>query len=438
MIGAPPRSIIRHLLQQLNKYEAINLEMTIPAPTMRHGVTRKLVYGSSSEGSFNGVKTFLAHMTLSELLRSCSLDLIPEHLRPIYDDIQRVATPRRRNGFEDFCYKHLSGTTDIGSVIPPVLVGCMHGVSFEKSGQINLSDWLEIETENTFVIDGIGRLSTGGAVIGGFDNFLLQVSRDSSARLARRAEIRDQMASLEIPVMFIFKDSGGALTEDEFAQMFVDVNGQQQPLTMNKLMKVLRSDPVTNLARELGELPVIVSHGGMSIEGEKITESSEYIMTLNSLTRFVLGGIGGFSMQSRLKGTREMPDGALLGDTHVNTIKSDLTLFLETWIYEQGDDFSMNRNGFQLVTTLIQSLGLVFHQVWNNCIDLTPASRTNHIYSVAEKLGRLDYSRRARHWSECSFLALSEDGTYKVASGGSTTRKYFAQHLCKKAGLSYT
>lgn len=404
----------------------------------RHGVTKKVIYGSGSEKCFNGVKSLLAHIPLAELLRSCSLDLIPEHLRPIYDDIQRVTTPRRRNGFEDFCYQHLTRTTDVASIIPPVLVGCMHSVNFEKADQIELNDRLEIEPESTFIIDGIGRLSTGGAIIGGFDSFLLQISRDSSARLARRAEIREQMAALEIPVMFVFKDSGESLSEDDFAQMFVDVNGQQQPLTMNKLMRLLRADPVTTLARDLGDLPVIQSHGGMSTEGEKVTEKTEFVMTLNSLTRFVLGSIGGFSMQSKLKGGREMPDGAILGEKHVNMIKNDLILFLDTWVYEQGDNFSTDRAGFQLVTTLVQSLGLVFHQVWKNCSNLTPASRTNQIYSAAEKLGRLDYSRTASHWSECSFLSLTDEGTYKIISGGMTTRKKFAFHLCKKIGLSYS
>ncbi|WP_305815135.1 hypothetical protein [Photobacterium leiognathi] len=48
--------------------------------------------------------------------------------------------------------------------------------------------------------------------------------------------------------MFIFREKG-KLTRDDFAQIFCDVNGQQQPLTMNQLIK-LWDDPATELAKK--------------------------------------------------------------------------------------------------------------------------------------------------------------------------------------------
>lgn len=403
---------------------------------LRYGVTTKRIYGCATHSSFNGVYTMSTVMTVADLLRTCSFDLIPSHLKSIYKEIQRVASPSRRQGFEDYCYRHLTASTDISGVIPPVLIGCMSEVDIEISEDPRINDVLTMQPDRNFVVDGVNRLSTCATILGGYDQSLLKKVKESDARLQRRVELAALLQGLSVQVVFIFRKDR-ALSKADFAQVFADVNGQAAPMSTNKLMKLARTDDVVDFAREIGSLPIILSHGGMSSEANTVTLKSEFILTLNTITRFILGALGGERMQGKVRGVREMSDGAILSKKHLEPIKSDLILFFETWIDFQGDNFSQDRTGFQLVATLIQGLGLVFNNLWRTYESLPSVERTNHIYQAAKKLGRLDYSRRAIHWSDCSCVSLSEHGTYIVNTGGATSRIGFARHLSQKLGVPY-
>lgn len=403
---------------------------------LRYGVTTKRIYGCVTHSSFNGVYTMSTVMTVADLLRTCSFDLIPSHLKSIYKEIQRVASPSRRQGFEDYCYRHLTASTGISGVIPPVLIGCMSEVDIEISEDPRINDVLTMQPDWNFVVDGVNRLSTCATILGGYDQSLLKKVKESDARLQRRVELAALLQGLSVQVVFIFRKDR-ALSKADFAQVFADVNGQAAPMSTNKLMKLARTDDVVDFAREIGSLPIILSHGGMSSEANTVTLKSEFILTLNTITRFILGALGGERMQGKVRGVREMSDGAILSKKHLEPIKSDLILFFETWIDFQGDNFSQDRTGFQLVATLIQGLGLVFNNLWRTYASLPSVERTNHIYQAAKKLGRLDYSRGAIHWSDCSCVSLSEHGTYIVNTGGATSRIGFARHLSHKLGVPY-
>ncbi|WP_045418460.1 DNA sulfur modification protein DndB [Vibrio campbellii] len=402
----------------------------------RFGATTKQVFGCVTHSSFNGVHTMSTVMTVADLLRACSFDLIPPHLKSLYKEIQRVASPSRRQGFEDYCFKHLTSSTDISGVIPPVLIGCMSDVEVELSEDPRMNDALVMHPDRNFVVDGVNRLSTIATVLGGYDQSLLKKVKESDSRLKRRVELSRLMHDLSVQVLFIFR-MDRALSETDFAQIFADVNGQAAPMSTNKLMKLARTDDVVTLAREIGTLPIVESHGGMSMDSNTVTAKSEFILTLNTVTRFILGALGGERMQSRVRGVREMGDGAILSKKHLEPIRSDLVLFFETWIDCQGDAYSQDRTGFQLVATLIQGLGLVFNNLWVTYQSIAPVERTNHIYQAAKKLGGLDYSRAAKHWADCNCVTLSESGMYVVNTGGSTSRKGFAQHLSSRIGVQY-
>lgn len=402
----------------------------------RSGATTKQVFGCVTHCSFNGVYTMSTVMTVADLLRACSFDLIPPHLKSLYKEIQRVASPGRRHSFEDYCYRHLTSSTDISGVIPPVLIGCMSEVEIELSEDPRINDVLVVQPDKNFIVDGLNRLSTVGMVLGGYDQSMIKKVKESDARLKRRIELSSLLQELSVQVLFIFRQDR-ALSEADFAQIFADVNGQATPMSTNKLMKLARTDDVVMFAREIGTLPIVKSHGGMSFDANTVTAKSEFVITLNTITRFILGALGGERMQGKVRGVREMADGAILSGKNLNPIKRDLILFFETWIDEQGDSYSQDRSGFQLVATLIQGLGLVFNNLWVTYESLAPAERTNHIYQAAKKLGKLDYSRMATHWCDCSCVSLSDNGTYIVNTGGSTSRKGFAQHLSNKIGIAY-
>ncbi len=274
----------------------------------------------ATHSPFNGVYTMSTVMTVADLLRTCSFDLIPSHLKTIYKEIQRVASPSRRHGFEDYSYRHLTESTDISGVIPPVLIGCMSEVDIEISEDPRINDVLTMQPDRNFVVDGVNRLSTCATILGGYDQSLLKKVKESDARLKRRVELSTLLQSLSVQVVFIFRKDR-ALSKADFAQVFADVNGQAAPMSTNKLMKLVRTDAVVDFAREIGSLPIILSHGGMSSEASTVTLKSEFILTLNTITRFILGALGGERMQSKVRGVREMPDGAILSQKHLEPIK---------------------------------------------------------------------------------------------------------------------
>lgn len=166
--------------------------------TVRYGLTTKQVYGCATHSSFNGVYTMSTVMTVADLLRTCSFDLIPSHLKTIYKEIQRVASPSRRQGFEDYCYRHLTESTDISGVIPPVLIGCMSEVQIEISEDPRINDVLTMQPDRNFVVDGVNRLSTCATILGGYDQSLLKKVKESDARLQRRVELSVLLQSLLI------------------------------------------------------------------------------------------------------------------------------------------------------------------------------------------------------------------------------------------------
>lgn len=249
--------------------------------TQRFGVTTKSVYGCITRTPFNGVYTMSSVMSVADLLRTCSFDLIPPHLRVLYKEIQRVASPSRRHGFEDYCYKHMTSSTEISGVIPPVLVGCMSEVETEFSDNPRLNDLLTMQPDRNFVVDGVNRLSTIATILGGYDQSLFKKSKESDARLKRRVELAQLLQSLSIQVLFIFRIDK-ALSEADFSQIFADVNGKSTPMSTNKLMKLARTDDVVTFAREIGMLPIVMSHGGMSSDKNTVTMNSEYVLTLNT------------------------------------------------------------------------------------------------------------------------------------------------------------
>ena len=191
----------------------------------RFGATKKQVFGCVTHAPFNGVYTMSTVMTMAELLRACSFDLIPSHLKVLYKEIQRVASPSRRQGFEDYCYKHLTASTEVSGVIPPVLIGCMSEVEVEFSDDPRINDVLMMQPDENFVVDGVNRLSTVATILGGYDLSLLKNIKESDARLKRRVELSDLLQELSVQVLFIFRRDK-ALSEADFSQIFADEIGR--------------------------------------------------------------------------------------------------------------------------------------------------------------------------------------------------------------------
>ncbi|OCH07871.1 hypothetical protein [Aliivibrio fischeri] len=95
-------------------------------------------------------------------------------------------------------------------------------------------------------------------------------------------------------------------------------------------------------------------------DSSRVTEKSDFIITLNTLTRFVLGAVGGYKLQTKVRGVREMIDGSIPTSKHIDEVRSDLLMFFGAWIEHQGESYSEDRNGFHAINCNLMKERMLF------------------------------------------------------------------------------
>ena len=129
------------------------------------------------------------------------------------------------------------------------------------------------------------------------------------------------------------------------------------------------------------------------------------------MIRLVLGAIGGADYQDKNK--VDLFGSGQFSSEHVDTIKPYICIFMEAWLTSVKAQLLLHKNGFHYSTTLWQSLGLVIHKLFLEKKTLEEFAKAGAI------LGRLDYSKSAKHWEKCDALELDVSGqSYKNVSGG--------------------
>jgi hypothetical protein len=87
---------------------------------------------------------------------------------------------------------------------------------------------------------------------------------------------------------------------------------------------------------------------------------------------------------------------------------------MQAWLEPLREELAGNRSGYHLSPQVWQALGLTIHQLVSDgasCEDLKIAG---------EVLGQLNYSKNAKHWSNCSVMELDSKGRIYKNSAGST------------------
>jgi len=381
---------------------------------------------------FGKTRNFITNMSIENLLNSLSMKALPDELQELYKDVQRVTTATRVDAFEDYCALHMLNEKDVAGYIPAITVSLMSTVELQE-GNDGL-DVLKFKPTEAFAVDGLGRLNTFMRMLGSYPTNIRGKTKENKARIERRFQVRQLLSNLEISVIFVLAAKGEEIESRDIGQVFADVNFKQQKVKPIQAMRLDASDPVIQWARELAKIPQLVSQGGMSEESTRITINSSHVVTLNTMVRFCQGALGGQKMQSKSTGARQLSDGTEVNNKYIKSFKPLVTLFLSTWLDTLGSKMSQDKTGYQVNSSAVQSLGLVFYAIYNS--NSSNEEKLKHaLIDGATRIGKLDYSRFAKHWERCDVMEMREKGYASSAGGGRTFREGIGRYVCSKLGL---
>lgn len=392
------------------------------------------IAGILSGSTFGNTKSFMSQSNIFDLVNNLSFKALPEELALLYKDVQRVTTCSRMDSFEDYCAEHLLETKDICGYIPPITISLNNYISLKKNK--NGLDILYYSPQSAFAVDGLGRINTWMRMLSINTGLTIGKTKENNNRIKRRKLVNDLLSNMEVSIIFILPSDDYNIETRDLGQIFSDINFKQEKVKPIHALRLNCSDPIIQYSREIAKLPQIKNSGGMSDTVTRITKNTKSIISLNTIVRFVQGCIGGHTMQSKTTGARQLKDGTEVNNEYLNQYKNLINTFIATWIDELGERFYKNKNDYQVSSSLIQSLGLVFYSLY---AIHNKNSGTNLIYEITKKakeLAMLDYSKKASHWSNCDVMKKSHTGYINSSSGGATFRVGLAKYFCEYLGIS--
>ena len=400
------------------------------------------IVGMCTSTPFAKTLALSTNLPVERLLTISSMRAIPAELEDMYKNIQRTTLIKRVNSCEDYIGKHLNNEYNIAGFMPPLTL-TVRKATLKRSDNPNEFDTLIFNPSDVFIVDGVGRATTMMRMLGDFptriDNRGSKTTAFNEKREIRRELVRNYLREMDIPVTFVIAaDKEKGLTNKDIGQIFGDINFNQQKVTNRHAMKVTHTDVIVNFARDFGQLDFILKIGGMSENDNSVSKKSKHILTLNIISRFIRGAIGGTLLQTKDSGALEIPNsGREINSDLIDEVRVPLMTFFTAWVKAQGDDFSKERSDFRHQTTIIQALGLAYYTLSESYSStLSKSEFIEKAKEAGEKLGDLGYSKFDKHWAKCKVMGLKAKGYSNITGGGKTYREGIAAYFCSELGLS--
>ncbi len=386
-------------------------------------------------------KTYAAStfVDATSLINYCSMQALPPELEKLYGYVQRVTSTKRADAFEDYLAKHLLNDIDVAGFVPPVTVA-LRRYQLTRNEDVLGFDLLQFKTVDTFLVDGLGRISTIMRIIGDYPNKIslrgAHFSAGNKRRIKVREKIKDLIRNKDLAVTFVLHAFKEEMSIGDIGQIFSDINFNQEKVQGQHAMRLSQADLLVNYARDIGELPVFEQFGGMSETKPSVTAKSKYIVTLSAIVRLIQGALGGAQLQVKNAQARQLPDGREIDSQLIDNHRLKINTFLTTWVDAQGDTFGQERNGYQTNSSLLQAMGLVYYSICKAHANKNDDELIEILKSSALTLSRLDYGRFGKHWENCQVMSMKKLGYSNNTGGGRTFREGLAAYLCSKIGLS--
>ncbi|MCF9254438.1 hypothetical protein J8B35_21920, partial [Vibrio parahaemolyticus] len=247
--------------------------------------------------------------------------------------------------------------------------------------------------------------------------------RLSVKEINQKSLARQRLAMEDVEVRVIFDDEVGLNVED-IVHLF------KKSVLFDTALNLPHVSEGNNLSGE-SDFPLrpfilqlikdtdIESYGGVNFDAKHVKVSESTISTQYVLFKLLVGAVAGAGTQEYSKMPKDitLESGESLTSVLACGYMNNISAFMRGWLKPLKESFVINRSGYQLSPQVWQALGLVIHQL------VADGMLPDELENVGLVLGKLDYSKNAKHWKNCSVMELDAQGRiYKNAA--SSTRMF--------------
>lgn len=288
-------------------------------------------------------------------------------------------------------------------------------------GASNLTSSLRYDASDTYIVGNVL-----GAVaickILGLKTFLFS-SRLSVKEANSKSELRQRLAMESVEVRVIFDDQRG-LSSADVIELFKQSRTFDSSMSLPHISDAQgvisdKSYPLSPFIEEFITRTDMELYGGVNFDAKHVKVSERYITTEYVLFKMIVGAVAGVGTQEYSKMSKDI---TLNSGESISSVLSGgyidfVVAFVKGWLEPLRGAFVDNRSGYHLSPQVWQALGLTIHQL------VSDGASIEELNIAGKVLGQLNYSKNAKHWSNCSVMELDSKGRiYKNAAG--STRQF--------------
>lgn len=380
-------------------------------------LSEKKISGMLVPSRGRSLKTLISTMPIVEISTYFSIDRLLPELNWVADaavnatnveKVQAIQTELERLVFNDSISAPLTLTFAV--VGKPNL-----------KGSSNLTSSLKYDSSDTYVVGNVLGMVAICKILG-LKTFLFS-SRLSVKEANSQSELRQRLAMESVEIRVVFDDQQG-LSSADVIELFKQSRTFDSSMSLPHIVDAqgampYESYPLRSFIKELIARTDMESYGDVNFNAKHVKVSERYIATEYVLFKLIVGAVAGVGTQDYSKMSKDI---TLNSGERISSVLSSgyidfVVAFMKGWLESLKEAFVDNRSGYHLSPQVWLALGLTIHQLVSNgasCEDLKIAGKV---------LGQLNYSKNAKHWSNCSVMELDSKGRiYKNAAG--STRQF--------------
>ncbi len=243
-------------------------------------------------------------------------------------------------------------------------------------------------------------------------------SRLSTSEIKKKSAFRQMLAVQSVVLTVIFDDEIG-IDEEQVKELFFKFNRQHSGTHLSQFSQVNDAFPLKPYVLKLADDLSLEGFGGVSDLSKHVKMSESYLTTEYILFKFLVGAVSGAHTQETCKMSDDVmtPLGDKVSECLAKGNLDYIKAFLSSWLTPLEQGGKAERAGFRLSAQIWQALALVIYRLSSDGASVQDVSHAGLV------LGRLDYSKKATHWSACEVMALDSNGRlYKNAAN--STREF--------------
>jgi len=363
------------------------------------------------------LKTLITTMPIVEISAYFSIDRLLPELKWVADAAVNATNVEKVQAIQTDLERLVSNDSISA---PLILTFAVMGKPNFK-GSSNLTSSLRYDSSDTYIVGNVL-----GAVaickILGLKTFLFS-SRLSVKDANSKSELRQRLAMESVEIRVIFDDQRG-LSSADVIELFKQSRTFDSSMSLPHIADSQgvisdKSYPLTPFIEELISRTDMELYGGVNFDAKHVKVSERYIATEYVLFKMIVGAVAGVRKQEYSKMSKDI---TLNSGESVSSVLSGgyidfVVAFTKGWLEPLRRDFVGNRSGYHLSPQVWQALGLTIHQL------VSDGASIEELNIAGKVLGQLNYSKNAKHWSNCSVMELDSKGrVYKNAA--SSTRQF--------------